>query len=421
MKTSVSCDQCRLQIASLAEATLSSGASSSLPEAVASHLENCAECRFEYSILKDIAGELRALPFHEAPPNLRLRVRAQIDREQFAAKNVRRFPLLKMPRWASFSLSGAGVAACLLFLIAQHPDKFSQSETFPETATTETATTETDTNDAENASISAHKIPSKITSAPTAAPKPRAARPTQNAATLKQRFAPENGAAASQNDTSSTGNETYAAPDSTNNSTRNALSPMPLLRAPSPIQKSLSNGAARSISQNGAARLEFLPPDADRAKILRNRSVSPSSSKSANEGSVNESSVNQESARGGARDTKRGQNSPSNSNASTAPVVGSTPPQNFSAPMQGVSPTITAPAPSAPSAPQHDTTQNGSHLDGGNQLSSQSLRARKTTDAASTQNAASQNNSDQQNATAPDATAQGKSRASSGARDEPIE
>lgn len=108
----------------------------------AAHLQSCAECRREHSTLRGIVGELRSLPHFAAPPDLRARIRNQVALEmtEQAAEKVAVapaiastpttsrttprqlssqrswFPGFFIPRWATYSLSGALATAFLLFV-----------------------------------------------------------------------------------------------------------------------------------------------------------------------------------------------------------------------------------------------------------------------------------------------------------------
>ena len=147
MKNPVSCDQCRAHFASFLDFNLDeSDVSTSINDVTNStanaswraHLKNCAACRNEYSMLRDVVAQTRTLPHFAAPPDLRQRVRAQIEAETqsqqsrtrapksiFTLKTPRfSFPHFSLPRWATVSLSGALAAACLLLLVTQHPQNF---------------------------------------------------------------------------------------------------------------------------------------------------------------------------------------------------------------------------------------------------------------------------------------------------------
>lgn len=152
--TPFSCQECRAQLAALTnDANLSArpktAASTPMdldemsPE-TAAHLQSCDKCQIEYSMLRGIVAELRALPAFAAPPDLRARISHQIALEtasetatKIAASTARQtapratpqhalprhalprrslFPKLFMPRWATYSLSGALATAFLLFV-----------------------------------------------------------------------------------------------------------------------------------------------------------------------------------------------------------------------------------------------------------------------------------------------------------------
>ncbi|HVF84855.1 MAG TPA: hypothetical protein VM821_02650, partial [Abditibacteriaceae bacterium] len=151
--TPISCEECRAQLASLTydenpSARPKMPNENGMSPETAAHLQSCAECRREYSMLRGIAGELHSLPSFTAPPDLRARIRDQIAREtanETAAKVAvaatttvaattastptptgatprhplqRRslFPRFFIPRWATYSLSGALATAFLLFV-----------------------------------------------------------------------------------------------------------------------------------------------------------------------------------------------------------------------------------------------------------------------------------------------------------------
>ena len=175
--TPFSCEECRAELASLtydaspsahpataASATAASATTASataisgeLSSEAAAHLQSCDKCQIEYSMLRGIVGELRALPSFAAPSDLRARIRDQIAREtanetaaqvavaattvstsatsassassattstQTAPRATPRhsvprrslFPRFFVPRWATYSLSGALATAFLLFV-----------------------------------------------------------------------------------------------------------------------------------------------------------------------------------------------------------------------------------------------------------------------------------------------------------------
>lgn len=151
--TPFSCEECRAQLAALTNDANSSArpkTAASTPTDLdemspetAAHLQSCDKCRIEYSMLRGIVAELRALPAFAAPPDLRARISHQIALEtaletanetvtKVAASTARQtapratpqhalprrslFPRLFMPRWATYSLSGALATAFLLFV-----------------------------------------------------------------------------------------------------------------------------------------------------------------------------------------------------------------------------------------------------------------------------------------------------------------
>jgi len=150
--TPFSCEECRARLAALTNdanpsarpktaASTTTDLDEMSPE-TAAHLQSCDKCQIEYSMLRGIVGELRALPSFAAPPDLRARISHQIALEtadetatkiaSVAASTARQtapratpqhalprrslFPGLFIPRWATYSLSGALATAFLLFV-----------------------------------------------------------------------------------------------------------------------------------------------------------------------------------------------------------------------------------------------------------------------------------------------------------------
>lgn len=145
----ISCEECRAQLAALPLNARDLSRAAVAPNAVApnavapnseksasenlspeleNHLQNCVACRIEYSKLRAVIAEMRALPHFAAPPELRGRIRAQIATER-DAKAARSFDTrfknvsarFKIPRWAVYSLPAFVGAACLLLIVAKEP------------------------------------------------------------------------------------------------------------------------------------------------------------------------------------------------------------------------------------------------------------------------------------------------------------
>ncbi len=116
-------------------------------------------------MLRGIASELNALPVHAAPPDLRARIRTQIERESVASSPVltaRRSlfprvstPIFKVPRWATISFSGALVTACLLLSLARQPRSlYTSSALNNDLATSSAQTSSEDSGNTPSASVS---------------------------------------------------------------------------------------------------------------------------------------------------------------------------------------------------------------------------------------------------------------------------
>ena len=311
MSNPFSCEECRAQFASLSEANLRAqpnlAVTANAPELSAqalSHLESCAACQFEYSMLRGIVGELHALPFHAAPPELRGRIRAQIARENATSPVVAarrwfwpRFTLPRFampnsaPKWATLSFSGALVTACLLFLLAREPQlPLSSSAPVSDSATSSAASSnQTASDEAAKMSSGDAKKPAKTGKV---LPDAKRAQSLDQNAALKQAppaFAAPNAAAPIPGDSATlstrnaspdapqraTDNAEPRAPFSDSASTRNSSASSPLTQRSNALsektspQNTLKNNApdansadANAASSSDAARfaqLELLP------------------------------------------------------------------------------------------------------------------------------------------------------------------
>jgi anti-sigma factor (TIGR02949 family) len=102
--------------------------SSAERQAVAAHLADCAECRERLSAERALKGLLKErLPVVAAPPELRRRIIAALDRET-AQPAVRSFRLARQPLWMGAALAAA--AAVLVVILIRIPGQPPANSTF---------------------------------------------------------------------------------------------------------------------------------------------------------------------------------------------------------------------------------------------------------------------------------------------------